>query len=61
VTGTLAGESLDGQAALRAEFVGWLRRAHAAGLTDEEVTALIDTTIRAERVERTRDGQRARG
>jgi GntR family transcriptional regulator len=61
VTGTLAGGSLDGQVALRAEFVEWLVRAHAAGLTDEEVTALIDTTIRAERGERTRDGERARG
>jgi len=58
VTGTLAGESLDGQAALRTEFVEWLRRAHTAGLTDEEVTALIETTIRGER---TKDGERARG
>ena len=61
VTGTLAGESLDGQAALRTEFVEWLRRAHTAGLTDEEVTALIETTIRTERGERTKDGERARG
>ena len=66
VTGTLAGESLDGQAALRTEFVDWLRRARAAGLTDEEVTALIETTMRSERgqierEERTKDGERARG
>jgi GntR family transcriptional regulator len=49
---------LEGLAELRAEFVFWLRRAHEAGLTDEDVSALVDTTIRAER---TRDGARARG
>jgi len=64
VTATLAGASLAGQAELRAELVGWLGRAHAAGLDDDEVTALIDTTRRAERGtngEGTRDGARARG
>ena len=71
VIGTLAGESLDGQAALRTEFVAWLRRARTAGLTDDEVTALVETTIRSERgqieraqierEERTKDGERARG
>ena len=58
VTGTLARESLAGQPELRAEFVAWLRKARAAGLTEEEVTALVDTSIRAER---TADGERARG
>lgn len=48
-TGTLAGDSLAGQAELRTEFVGWLERARAAGLTDEDVIALVDTTIRAAR------------
>ena len=43
---TLAGASLPNQAELRAELVAWLRRAQAAGLTPDDVTALIDTTIR---------------
>ena len=49
VTRTLAGESLAHQADLRVEFLEWLGRARAAGLTDEDVTALVDTTIRAAR------------
>jgi GntR family transcriptional regulator len=49
VTRTLAGESLANQADLRVELLGWLRKAQAAGLTDEDVTALVDTTIRAAR------------
>ncbi|MDG6106155.1 GntR family transcriptional regulator [Dactylosporangium aurantiacum] len=49
VTRTLAGESLANQADLRAELLGWLRRAQAAGLSDEDVTALVETTIRAAR------------
>jgi GntR family transcriptional regulator len=49
VTGTLAGDSLPNQADLRAQFLEWLRRAQAAGLTDEDVIALVDTTIRAAR------------
>jgi GntR family transcriptional regulator len=44
---TLAGASLASQAGLRDELVAWLRRAHAAGLTREDVTALVETTIRA--------------
>jgi GntR family transcriptional regulator len=44
---TLAGESLANQAELREELVAWLRRAYAAGLSPEDVTALIDTTMRA--------------
>ncbi|MEV6923841.1 GntR family transcriptional regulator [Dactylosporangium sp. NPDC051485] len=49
VTGTLAGDSLANQADLRTELLDWLRRAQAAGLSDEDVTALVDTTIRAAR------------
>jgi GntR family transcriptional regulator len=49
VTRSLAGDSLAHQADLRTEFLGWLRRAQAAGLTDEDVIALVDTTIRATR------------
>jgi GntR family transcriptional regulator len=49
VTRTLAGDSLANQADLRTEFLGWLRKAQAAGLTDEDVVALVDTTIRAVR------------
>lgn len=47
VTGTLAGASLMHQAELRADLVGWLRRAQAAGLTADDIVALVDTTIRA--------------
>lgn len=49
VTGTLAGDSLANQADLRTELLEWLRKAQAAGLSDEDVTALVDTTIRAAR------------
>ncbi|MCA2216407.1 GntR family transcriptional regulator [Jidongwangia harbinensis] len=49
VTRTLAGDSLANQADLRLEFLAWLRKAQAAGLTDEDVSALVDTTIRAVR------------
>jgi GntR family transcriptional regulator len=49
VTRSLAGDSLANQADLRTEFLGWLRKAQAAGLTDEDVIALVDTTIRAAR------------
>lgn len=47
VTATLAGTSLSDQAGLRAELVEWLRRAQAAGLTPEDITALVATTMRA--------------
>jgi GntR family transcriptional regulator len=43
---TLASASLSNQAKLRAELMAWLRRAQAAGLTPEDVTALIETTVR---------------
>ena len=46
VTRSLAGASLPNQAELREDFVAWLQRAEAAGLTPEDITALIETTIR---------------
>ncbi|WP_426507314.1 GntR family transcriptional regulator [Dactylosporangium sp. McL0621] len=64
VTGTLAGDSLADQAGLRAEFLVWLHKAQAAGLADVEITALIDTSMRADRQqqrEETTDGSRAGG
>ncbi len=47
VTATLAGASLAGQAELRAELMAWLERAEAAGLSHDDVTALVLTTLRA--------------
>ena len=47
VARTLAGPSLGYQAALREELVAWLQRAQAAGLTAEDVTALVEITMRA--------------
>jgi GntR family transcriptional regulator len=44
---TLAGPSLARQAALRRGLESWLRRAHAAGLDQEDVVALVETTLRA--------------
>jgi GntR family transcriptional regulator len=44
---TLAGPSLESQAGLRDDLIAWLRKAHAAGLAREDITALIDTTVRA--------------
>lgn len=44
---TLAGESLGNQGQLREDLVAWLQRAQAAGLSGEDVVALVDTTIRA--------------
>ncbi|WBB70004.1 GntR family transcriptional regulator [Micromonospora sp. WMMD812] len=44
---SLAGASLPNQAELRADLVAWLRRARAAGLTPEDVIALVETTMRA--------------
>ena len=46
---SLAGASLPNQAELRADLVTWLKRAEAAGLTPEDITALVETTIRAVR------------
>ncbi len=47
LVGTLAGPSLGSQAELRAELVDWLGKARAAGLSPEDVTALIETTVRS--------------
>ncbi|MFG2101272.1 GntR family transcriptional regulator [Micromonospora echinaurantiaca] len=44
---TLAGDSLPHQAELRDDLVAWLARAQAAGLSHEDITALVETTIRA--------------
>ncbi|MFI2649513.1 MULTISPECIES: GntR family transcriptional regulator [Micromonospora] len=44
---TLGGPPPAEQAELRTELVAWLRRARAAGLTSEDVTALVETTLRA--------------
>src|SRR5215510_3566 len=44
---TLAGPSLGSHATLRRELRAWLRRAAAAGLDQEDVVALIETTMRA--------------
>ncbi|MER7702855.1 GntR family transcriptional regulator [Kitasatospora sp. NPDC097605] len=44
---TLAGPSLAHHAELREELVAWLGRARAAGLTREDIAALVDTTLRA--------------
>ena len=52
VVRALAGASLANQAELREDLVAWLRRALAAGLSDDDVVALVDTTIRATRADR---------
>ena len=44
---SLAGPSLANQGALRRDLVAWLRRAHAAGLEQEDIVALVETTLRA--------------
>jgi GntR family transcriptional regulator len=46
VTRTLAGASLPNQAELRDDLVVWLRRAQDAGLTPDDITALVQTTMR---------------
>lgn len=47
VRATLAGASLPNQAELRGELVAWLHRAQAAGLTPDDISALVATTLRA--------------
>ena len=47
VTRTLAGPSLTSHGELREDLVAWLRDAEAAGLSREDITALIETTVRA--------------
>jgi GntR family transcriptional regulator len=44
---SLAGPSLAAQKALRRDLVAWLRRARTAGLDQEDVVALVQTTLRA--------------
>jgi GntR family transcriptional regulator len=47
IIGTLAGPSLTQQAELRDDLVAWLRKAEVAGLTHDDINALIETTLRA--------------
>jgi GntR family transcriptional regulator len=47
IRATLAGASLANQAELRDDLIVWLRRARAASLSTEDVTALIETTMRS--------------
>ncbi|MFE7469147.1 GntR family transcriptional regulator [Streptomyces sp. NPDC057499] len=46
---TLAGPSLAHHADLREDLETWLHKAQAAGLGRDDITALIDTTLRATR------------
>ncbi len=52
VTGSLAGPSLGNQAQLREELVSWLERAEAAGMSPDDIAALIETTLRGTAVPR---------
>jgi GntR family transcriptional regulator len=56
---TLAGASLENQAELRDDLVAWLHRARDAGLSHEDISALIATTMRATLQEGTFDGDGA--
>jgi GntR family transcriptional regulator len=47
VTRTLAGPSLANQAALRRGLESWLRKARTAGLSREDIVAIVETTMRA--------------
>src|SRR6266508_1288621 len=44
---SLAGPSLGSQAELRRELQAWLERARAAGLDQEDMVALVETTMRS--------------
>jgi DNA-binding transcriptional regulator YhcF (GntR family) len=44
---SLAGPSLASQAALRHDLEAWLARVRSAGLDQDEVVALVETTMRA--------------
>jgi GntR family transcriptional regulator len=56
VSRTLAGDSLAQQAELRDDLVAWLHKAGQAGLSYEDIVALIETTMRA-----TLNGSRPQG
>ena len=47
VTGSLSGASLAAHAPLRADLRRWLAKARRAGLDDESIEALFQTTFRA--------------
>lgn len=47
VTRTLADTSLAAHKTLRADLVRWLTKARRAGLDDDSITALFETTFRA--------------
>jgi len=47
VTRTLAGKSLAAHKGLRAELSRWLARARGAGLDDDSIVALFESTFRA--------------
>ena len=47
VTRTLADTSLTAHTALRADLVRWLTKARRAGLDDDSIAALFETTFRA--------------
>ncbi len=51
VTRTLAGPSLAAHEALRAELVRWLADARRAGLDDDSIAALFESTFRANTAE----------
>ena len=57
---TLASASLESQAGLRADLVAWLGRAQEAGLTGEDVLALVETTMRAALADVKGDGHGSR-
>jgi GntR family transcriptional regulator len=46
---SLAGPSLASHAALRQSLEAWLRQARSAGLEQEDVVALVETTMRVRR------------
>lgn len=47
VVRSLAGPSLGSHSNLRRDLLRWLRRAKEAGLDEDEITALIQTTVRS--------------
>ena len=47
VVRSLAGPSLASQAELRRDLEAWLHRARTAGLDQEDVVALVETTLRS--------------